>query len=343
MDRPTCYTRVGGPAGERRGQPGTICRSVSRGGQNGVAYALVGALAIGLSPWASGPSLASPQARPTPPPGHYGDRVVMGSGGPVGRYEIMYGTPEFRGLDDDQSRPWPRKQAIRTVGRLEEIPGRGSVPGPRRPRPRLGASGIARTLFTRSAGERFCLALVPVQELQNVFAGGASSWIHQNIEVIGAIETLNLPGMDPTSAPVVFQVWSVFECPPDMPKPKSDSPGSSLEPLVRYPKGADAAASSPSRASSGARTCSRTCRRKAAAARRDWVLRDGPFSIWVTGKGPRGKGWSLDPRSRADCRFRIEATGKVATANGYIYLRADEPAAARPRETGVTGYRPCTR
>jgi hypothetical protein len=52
------------------------------------------------------------------------------------------------------------------------------------------------------------------------------------------------------------------------------------------------------------------------------VLQDGPFSIWVTGKAPKGKGFSLDPRSRSDCRYRLEATGKVATVNGFIYLRA---------------------
>jgi hypothetical protein len=54
----------------------------------------------------------------------------------------------------------------------------------------------------------------------------------------------------------------------------------------------------------------------------DWVLQDGPFSIWVTGKAPKGKGFSLDLQSRSDCRYRLEATGKVSTANGFIYLRA---------------------
>ena len=285
-----------------------------------MAYALVGALAIGLSPWASGPSLASPQARPTPPPGNNGDRVAIGSGGPVGRYEIMYGTPEFRGLDDDQSRPWPRKQAIRTVGRLEEIPGRGKRAGAAEAPTPTGREWDSAYALYEICGERFCLALVPVQELQNVFAGGASSWIHQNIEVIGAIDTLNLPGMDPTSAPVVFQVWSVFEA-PDMPKPKSDSPGSSLEPLVRYPKGADGRVVTVSGVFRGANLFE-DMPPESRRGPSDWVLRDGPFSIWVTGKQPRGKGWSLDPSSRGDCRFRIEATGKVATANGYIYLRA---------------------
>ena len=54
----------------------------------------------------------------------------------------------------------------------------------------------------------------------------------------------------------------------------------------------------------------------------DWVLKDGPFSIWVTGKAPKGNGFSLDPRSRSDCHWRLEVGGKVETAGGYVYLRA---------------------
>ena len=58
---------------------------------------------------------AAPQARPTPPPTLAGERVAGGSGGPISRYETMYGTPEFRGLDDEQSRPWPNRQAPRAM------------------------------------------------------------------------------------------------------------------------------------------------------------------------------------------------------------------------------------
>ena len=54
----------------------------------------------------------------------------------------------------------------------------------------------------------------------------------------------------------------------------------------------------------------------------DWVLKDGPFSIWVTGKAPKGRGWSLDPRQRSECRWRLEVKGRVEIAGGYVYLRA---------------------
>lgn len=280
------------------------------------ACTIVGAIALGTASVASSGAGLGPQARG---PTNVGDRAALGSGD-VSRYEIMYGSPEFRGLDDEQARPWPTKQAIRTIGQLEEIPGRG-----KRADPSLGLTATSRAWDNAYAryeicGERFCLAIVPVQELQDAFAGTVSSWVHHNVEVIGAIDQLHLPGMDLSSAPVAFQIWSVFEA-PDMPGPKKGSKGSSLEPLVRYPKGAEGRVVTVSGVFRGANLFE-DLPPESRRGDSDWVLQDGPFSIWVTGKAPRGKGFSLDPHSRADCRYRIEATGKVATANGYIYLRA---------------------
>ncbi len=53
---------------------------------------------------------------------------------------------------------------------------------------------------------------------------------------------------------------------------------------------------------------------------------------WVTGRAPKGNGFSLDPRSRSDCEWRLEVTGKVETASRYVYLRAKGVALLR-RET----------
>ena len=64
-------------------------------------------------------------------------------------------------------------------------------------RPEGAASGTASSPSTRSARDQLCLAIVPVQELQNVLSGPASEWVHKNIEVIGAIDKLSLPGLDP--------------------------------------------------------------------------------------------------------------------------------------------------
>src|SRR5262245_60981760 len=113
---------------------------------------------------------ATPQARPTPPPTLSGNRAAIG-GRDVSRYEVMYGSPEFRGLDDEESRPWPTRQAIRTIGQLEPIPGRGKRgQGSARPtagqttgqtagRRREWDSDVALHEICRG---RWCLAIVPV-------------------------------------------------------------------------------------------------------------------------------------------------------------------------------------
>ena len=277
-------------------------------------------LALTLAIWQR-PAAATQAPGLTPP---QGSRVVISNGKDVGRYEGMYGKPEFRGLDDRNSRPWPHKRAIRTVGRFEAIPGRG--PRDRDPTATDGTQleWDSQYAHFRICGEELiCLAIVPVEELQGVLEGSAQTWIHQPVEVIGAIDTLSLPGIDPRTAPTVFQIWSIFEA-PDRPKPRTEgAAGSSLEPLVRYPKGAEGrvvTVSGTFRGSNLFEDLPPDSRRSAD----DWVLKDGPFSIWVSGKAPKGKGWSLDPQLRSDCTWRIEATGKVENVGGILYLRPSQ-------------------
>jgi hypothetical protein len=257
-------------------------------------------------------------AAQTPPALESPDRAAIG-GRDVSRYRAMYGEPEFRGLDDEQSRPWPLRQAIRTIGRLEPILERGKsgqdtgrqTAGQTPGRDREWDSEVA---LYEICGGQTCLAIVLVQELQDVFAGRASGWVHESIEVIGAIDELSPMG------PVVFQVWSIFEA-PDRVARKPGSKGSSLERLVRYPKGAEGSVVTVRGTFRGANIfedLATESRRRAS----DWVLLDGPFSIWVTGRAPKGKGFSLDPQSRSDTVHRLEVTGTVETEDGYIYLRA---------------------
>jgi hypothetical protein len=57
-----------------------------------------------------------------------------------------------------------------------------------------------------------------------------------------------------------------------------------------------------------------------------WVIRDDRFLLWVTGRKPRGDGWSLDPR-RVDDAFRwLEVTGRVEVRDECFVLKADEVA-----------------
>jgi len=68
----------------------------------------------------------------------------------------------------------------------------------------------------------------------------------------------------------------------------------------------------------------------------DWVLRDGAFAAWVTGKRPSGKGWSLDPTSRGDARWRVEVVGKVEVSGGIAYVRASKVSLAGRADAAAT-------
>jgi hypothetical protein len=281
-------------------------------------------LAVGPLLALAGAAAPAPQVSPVRPPSNYGDRVAIG--GDIGRYALLYGTPEFRGLDDEHARPWPERSAIRTVGTLEEIPGRGrsgdssaSVPG--------GNDYDSAYALFRVCAERRCLALVPVPEMQDAFAGPVRAWIHQGVEVIGAIDQLPSSATDAGSRPRVFLVWSVTESPSGVVR-RDGASGSSLETLVRYPKGSEKRKVTVSGTFRGANLFADLpdeSRRDPA----DWVLRDGPFSIWVTGKAPKGRGFALDPRSRSDCSWRLEVIGTVKTVAGYVYLHAKSVALVR--------------
>ncbi len=54
----------------------------------------------------------------------------------------------------------------------------------------------------------------------------------------------------------------------------------------------------------------------------DWVLLAGDGAVWVTGRPPRGKGFSLDAAERGESSWRLEVTGKPEVAGGVVYLKA---------------------
>jgi hypothetical protein len=64
----------------------------------------------------------------------------------------------------------------------------------------------------------------------------------------------------------------------------------------------------------------------------DWVLKDGDSAMWVTGKKPQGKGWSLDPAYKGDASKWLEVIGKAEVVKGIVYLRASQVAlTSRPK------------
>jgi hypothetical protein len=54
----------------------------------------------------------------------------------------------------------------------------------------------------------------------------------------------------------------------------------------------------------------------------DWVIKDGRWAVWVTGREPAGDGWRLDPRVPADTSQWVEVVGRPQSRKGVTALRA---------------------
>jgi len=57
---------------------------------------------------------------------------------------------------------------------------------------------------------------------------------------------------------------------------------------------------------------------------RDWVIKDDIYSIWVTGRKPKGDGFELDTGLKRDTGKWLEVVGEVQTRGNYVYLRASQ-------------------
>jgi hypothetical protein len=67
----------------------------------------------------------------------------------------------------------------------------------------------------------------------------------------------------------------------------------------------------------------------------DWVLKDGYFAAWVTGRDPRGEGWDLTRPSTADADATVEVAGVPTTERGVVRIAAREVALYLGPEGGV--------
>ena len=69
---------------------------------------------------------------------------------------------------------------------------------------------------------------------------------------------------------------------------------------------------------------------------RDFVIRSADAAIWVTGKQPKGRGFSFDVTSRLDTQRWMEVSGTVKWGRGLVSIVAEQLAEASPQaETRV--------
>lgn len=221
--------------------------------------------------------------------------------GDTGWYETLYGQPEFWSLElltplaGESSDAPPRNKSIRTQGMLFVV----MRPHPDPPQCQLCVEE-----------QRHCFSLAnPVREISDAFSIEAPSRRGDEMEIVGAF----------TDQGFIF--WSFVSAPPR--EKSGGSGGVPLESLVRRPdryqgrtivvrgsfRGHNLFGDMPAGSGKG---------------RSDWVLRDGPFFIWITGKAPKGAGLALNLDRPSDANYRLEVEGRAELKGGLVYLRAQD-------------------
>jgi hypothetical protein len=243
-------------------------------------------------------------------PGHVSWTVASRE---VSKYEGLYGETLFVSLELlvgplAREADVPARRTIRTSGLFYVIDKPGGVP--------------ACSLCTE---EHDCLSLDrPTRDIADAFFSGATFRNGEAAEVVGAFgvpEDGASPATGTTAGASGFVFWS-FASGPARERGAAGG-GMTLEQLVRAPRqheGRTITVRGVFRGANLFEDLPPESRRDAG----DWVLRDGPFFIWVTGHAPRGKGFSLDPASRESAAYRLEVEGRPAVRGGLVYLRASE-------------------
>ena len=232
-------------------------------------------------------------------------RAQMDSSEVMDRYDAMYGKPIDVSLQDLVLNPEQYdSRAVRTKGRLE----------------RSFENNDTYTLRDLNASA----IIAPMQGLKANFDQDSRSWLAQTIEITGVVNRTMSSG-----SPVVISFWRYVG--PEQHNPK-DKPLKateiSLESLMSQPgkhdgetvrvtgqfRGRNLYGDLPSRSERDSRTGSP----------------DDLYAVWISGRKPKGAGWSLDAGLKRDTGKWIEVVGRPTTVGGVTYLHALEITMTHP-------------
>ncbi len=244
---------------------------------------------------------ASAQPVKVPPPVTPPQRErtgVSATNADIAKYEALYGSPEDVPLEEVirmLQRGERFAHAVRTRGRFED-PGSGATPR-------------SRPTYVLCEGPRCLSPIRPAEEIAHTFEVESESFRARELEIVGAFESGN------------FHFWSYTLPDPTEARPRGPGGGLTLEALVgqKAPFGnRDVTV----RGQFRGRNLFGDLPAGSGATPADWVIGDGPFYAWVTGKPPKGSGFSLDPASRADCAFWLVVEGRPERHGEVVVLRA---------------------
>ena len=73
----------------------------------------------------------------------------------------------------------------------------------------------------------------------------------------------------------------------------------------------------------------------------DWVIKEDLFAVWVTGRKPKGAGWSLDASLKRDTGKWLQVMGRVRVTGRVVTVEAvDVTLTKAPSEPGVAEAKP---
>jgi hypothetical protein len=244
----------------------------------------------------------------------------------VGSYTGQYGDAQTIPLEELLNGNYPHTGAVRTRGTLEAGPRvQGGI---RRYSLRVSGDRLAATIASR-------LPITPSVVIRDSFDFDADRLNMREIEVVGTFQ----PGMGMDSGTGGgFWFWSYSSA-------DDEGDGSRGGKARAMPTGLLAIEDLVGRPASLAKETVRVkgqFRGKnlfgdlgvAGAPADGWVIKDGESAVWVTGKRPKGSGWSLDPESKSDTTRWVEVVGKIETRDGVTCLRASQVTLSAPPKPG---------
>jgi hypothetical protein len=214
----------------------------------------------------------------------------------------LYGRPEERAPSEVAESPAAYVgRAVRLRGRFEQGPDRGY---------RLCAQGT-------------CLRLLPEEGLTAVLRANGALWLGRDMEVTGVLvrASASAPAeAAPAEAAPAVRFWRLAGAEPE----STSLPGTplTLESLV-YAGGSRDGQLVRVRGQFRGRNLHGDLPQASQRGPADWVVKDDYYAVWVTRRGPGGRGWRLDPTSMDDTRTWVEISGRPRTRDGYVYLHAE--------------------
>jgi len=233
----------------------------------------------------------------------------------VNEYEARYGPTIEVSVDSLLDMPEQYSgRAVRTRGQFEMIPtGRGQQFGLR------GTFGGY-------------LYIYPRPEIVATYEQEARRWAGKEVEVQGSVDR----GQDQeTRQPIVYiAIWAYLGPPDDKPMKRPDSPDTTLEDLVTKPERYDGKTVNV-RGQFRGENLFGDLPSSSRDRSSDWVIKDDVFAVWVTGKKPKGSGWSLDASLKRDTGKWLQVMGRVRVRNRFVTVEAMDIVLSKPPQVSV--------